>query len=106
MYDMNDAGPQMTPTSDLIPDGTFAKLRMGIRPGGAHGATAMDAGLLKASRSSDAREYSRRRPERLVVMGLDEWGALRQQRGWGRPTHLRSSRRRRPRLRETPKRFA
>ena len=55
MYDMNDAGPQMTPTSDLVPDGTFAKLRMGIRPGGAHGATAMDAGLLKASRSSDAK---------------------------------------------------
>jgi hypothetical protein len=55
MFDMNDAGPQMPPTGDLIPDGTFAKVRMTIRPGGAHGASAMDAGLLKASRSSDAK---------------------------------------------------
>jgi hypothetical protein len=55
MYDMNDAGPQMPPTGDLIPDGTFAKLRMNIRPGGTNGAVPMDAGLLKASRSSDAK---------------------------------------------------
>src|SRR5262245_1297246 len=55
MYDMNDAGPQMPPTGDLIPDGTFAKLRMNIRPGGTNGAVPMDDGLLKASRSSDAK---------------------------------------------------
>jgi hypothetical protein len=55
MYDMNDAGPQMAPTGDLIPDGTFAKVRMNIRPGGTNGAMPMDAGLLKASRSSDAK---------------------------------------------------
>ena len=55
MYDMNDAGPQMPPTGDLIPDGTFAKVRMNIRPGGTNGAIPMDAGLLKASRSSDAK---------------------------------------------------
>src|SRR5262249_27701857 len=55
MYDMNDAGPQMPPTGDLIPDGTFAKLRMNVRPGGTNGAVPMDAGLLKASRSSDAK---------------------------------------------------
>ena len=53
-YDLNDAEPQMTPGGDLIPDGTFAKVRMTIRPGGVNGATPMDAGLLKASRSSDA----------------------------------------------------
>jgi len=55
MYDMNDAGPQMPPTGDLIPDGTFAKLRMNVRPGGTNGAVPMDAGLLKASRTSDAK---------------------------------------------------
>ena len=55
MYDLNDAQPQMPPMGELIPDGTFAKLRMTIRPGGVNGATPMDAGLLKASGTSDAR---------------------------------------------------
>lgn len=56
MYDMNDAGPQMPPAGDLIPDGTFAKLRMTIRPGGTNGAVPMDAGLLRASRSGDIKQ--------------------------------------------------
>ena len=56
MYDMNDAGPQMPPAGDLIPDGTFAKLRMTIRPGGTNGAVPMDAGLLRASRSGDSKQ--------------------------------------------------
>jgi hypothetical protein len=34
MYDLNDAQPQMPPIGDLIPDGTFAKVRLTIRPGG------------------------------------------------------------------------
>ena len=55
MYDMNDAGPQMTPVGDTIPDGTFAKLRMIVRPGGVNGATPFDAGLLRASKTSDAK---------------------------------------------------
>ena len=55
MYDMNDAGPQMTPVGDTIPDGTFAKLRMIVRPGGVNGATPIDAGLLRASKTSDAK---------------------------------------------------
>ena len=54
MYDLNDAGPQMAPAGELIPDGTFAKLRMTIRPGGVNGSSPLDAGLLKASQSSDA----------------------------------------------------
>jgi hypothetical protein len=54
-YDLNDAQPQMAPIGELIPDGTFAKVRLAIRPGGVNGATPMDAGLLKASQSSDAR---------------------------------------------------
>jgi hypothetical protein len=54
-YDLNDAQPQMAPIGELIPDGTFAKVRLTIRPGGVNGATPMDAGLLKASQSSDAR---------------------------------------------------
>ena len=54
-YDLNDAQPQMAPIGELIPDGTFAKLRLTIRPGGVNGATQMDAGLLKASQSSDAK---------------------------------------------------
>ena len=34
-FDMNDAEPQKT--GDLIPDGTFAKVTMTIRPGGVDG---------------------------------------------------------------------
>ena len=33
-YDLNDAQPQMAPIGELIPDGTFAKVRLTIRPGG------------------------------------------------------------------------
>ena len=58
MYDLNDAQPQMAPIGELIPDGTFAKVRMTIRPGGVNGSTPMDVGLLKASqieRRQDAR---------------------------------------------------
>ena len=54
-YDLNDAQPQMAPIGELIPDGTFAKIRLTIRPGGVDGATPMDARLLKASPHSDAR---------------------------------------------------
>lgn len=55
MLDLNDARPQMPPAGELIPDGTFAKLKLAIRPGGADGAVPLDAGLLKASQSSDAK---------------------------------------------------
>jgi hypothetical protein len=55
MYDLNDAQPQMAPMGELIPDGTFAKVKMTIRSGGVNGSTPMDAGLLKASQSSDAK---------------------------------------------------
>lgn len=54
-YDLNDAAPQMAPMGELIPDGTFAKVMLKIRPGGSNGRAAMDAGLLKASKHSDAR---------------------------------------------------
>ena len=54
-YDLNDAQPQMAPIGELIPDGTFAKVRLTVRPGGVDGATHMDAKLLKASQSSDAK---------------------------------------------------
>ncbi len=54
-YDLNDAQPQMMPHGELIPDGTFAKIRMSIRPGGVNGTAPMDAGLLKASTESDAK---------------------------------------------------
>ena len=54
-YDLNDAAPQMAPMGELIPDGTFAKVMMKLRPGGANGASALDAGLLKASPHSDAK---------------------------------------------------
>ena len=55
MYDLNDAQPQLPPIGELMPDGTFAKVKMTIRPGGLNGSTAMDAGLLKASQQSDAK---------------------------------------------------
>ncbi len=54
MFDLNDAQPQMGPLGDLIPDGTFARVQMNIRPGGSNGSVPMDAGLLKQSSSSDA----------------------------------------------------
>jgi hypothetical protein len=46
-FDMNDAEPQKS--GDLIPDGTFAKVTMTIRPGGTDGESSVDAGLLKRS---------------------------------------------------------
>jgi hypothetical protein len=46
-FDMNDAEPQKT--GDLIPDGTFAKVTMTIRPGGVDGESEIDRGLLKRS---------------------------------------------------------
>ncbi len=93
MYDLNDAQPQMAPVGDLIPDGTFAKVKMTIRPGGTNGSTPMDAGLLKASQSSDAKlldceftvvagPYARRKFwQNFTVAGgkLDEKG---QSKGW------------------------
>jgi len=93
MYDMNDAGPQMPPAGDLIPDGAFAKLRMSFRPGGTNGAVPMDAGLLRASPSSDAKQldceftvvdgsFARRKFwQMLTVSGgkLDDKG---QSKGW------------------------
>lgn len=45
MFDMNDAEPQKS--SELIPDGTFAKVTMTIRPGGVDGESEIDQGLLK-----------------------------------------------------------
>jgi len=55
MYDMNDAEPQKT--GELIPDGTFAKLVMTVRPGGIDGQGETDRGLLKAPKdpASDVR---------------------------------------------------
>ncbi|MCZ8147585.1 MAG: hypothetical protein O9325_07030 [Roseomonas sp.] len=49
MYDMNDA--ELPRSSDLIPDGTFAKVTMVIRPGGIDGQGEIDRGLLKAPRN-------------------------------------------------------
>ena len=47
-FDMNDAEPQQK-SGELIPDGTFAKVAMTIRPGGTDGKATIDRGLLKAS---------------------------------------------------------
>ena len=46
-FDMNDVAPQQS--GDLIPDGTFAKLVMTLRKGGADGMSEADRGLLKVS---------------------------------------------------------
>ena len=55
MFDMNDAEPQKT--SELIPDGAFAKVTMTIRPGGVDGQCEIDQALLKAPKdpTSDVR---------------------------------------------------
>jgi hypothetical protein len=54
-YDMNDAEPQKS--GELIPDGTFAKVTMIIRPGGIDGQSEIDQALLKAPKdpTSDVR---------------------------------------------------
>jgi hypothetical protein len=93
MYDLNDALPQMPPVGELIPDGAFARVAMTIRPGGLNGATPADAGVLKASNSSDAKlldceftvvegPYARRKFwQNFTVAGgkVDEKG---QSKGW------------------------
>jgi hypothetical protein len=55
MFDMNDAEPQKT--GELIPDGTFAKVTMIVRPGGIDGQSEIDQALLKAPKdpTSDVR---------------------------------------------------
>jgi hypothetical protein len=50
MYDFSDVEPQQS--SDLLPDGSFCKATMTIRPGGVDGQTEIDKGLLKASTTS------------------------------------------------------
>jgi hypothetical protein len=54
-FDMNDA--ELPRGSDLIPDGSFVKLRMEIRKGGIDGASPFDRELLKAAKTpgSDVR---------------------------------------------------
>jgi hypothetical protein len=47
MYDFSDVEPQQS--NDLLPDGSFCKVTMTIRPGGLDGQTEIDKGLLKAS---------------------------------------------------------
>jgi hypothetical protein len=46
-FDLNDA--ELQKSGDLIPDGTFAKVVMVIRPGGVDGDAEVDRGLLKRS---------------------------------------------------------
>ena len=48
-YDMNDA--ELPRGSDLIPDGSFVKVTMAIRPGGCDGQGEADRGLLKATKT-------------------------------------------------------
>jgi hypothetical protein len=47
MFDLNDVEP--INSAELLPDGSFAKVTMTIRPGGVDGHTEIDKGLLKAS---------------------------------------------------------
>jgi len=49
-YDMNDA--ELPRGSDLIPDGSFAKVTMTIRKGGDDGQGELDRGLLKPSKTA------------------------------------------------------
>ena len=93
MYDLNDAQPQMAPVGELIPDGTFARVALTLRPGGLNGGTPADAGLLKASNAGDAKlldceftvvegPYARRKFwQNFTVAGgkVDEKG---QSKGW------------------------
>lgn len=47
MFDLNDVEP--INSGELLPDGSFVKVAMAIRPGGVDGYTEIDKGLLKAS---------------------------------------------------------
>jgi hypothetical protein len=47
MFDLNDVEP--INSAELLPDGSFVKVTMAIRPGGVDGLTEIDKGLLKAS---------------------------------------------------------
>ncbi len=47
MFDLNDVEP--INSAELLPDGSFSKVTMTIRPGGVDGHTEIDKGLLKAS---------------------------------------------------------
>ncbi|MBX3516008.1 MAG: hypothetical protein KF815_03595 [Rhodospirillales bacterium] len=47
MFDLNDVEP--INSGELLPDGSFVKVTMAIRPGGVDGYTEIDRGLLKAS---------------------------------------------------------
>ncbi len=47
MFDLNDVEP--INSGELLPDGSFVKVAMAIRPGGIDGHTEVDKGLLKAS---------------------------------------------------------
>ena len=47
MFDLNDVEP--INSGELLPDGSFVKVTMAIRPGGIDGPTEIDKGLLKAS---------------------------------------------------------
>src|SRR5512144_2211695 len=47
MFDLNDIEP--INSGELLPDGSFVKVTMAIRPGGVDGYTEIDKGLLKAS---------------------------------------------------------
>src|SRR5512147_1548058 len=49
MFDLNDVEPIYS--GELIPDGSFAKVTMTLRPGGIDGFTEIDRGLLKPSNS-------------------------------------------------------
>ena len=54
-FDMNDA--ELPRGTDLIPDGSFVKVRMEIRKGGIDGGSPFDRELLKAAKTpgSDVR---------------------------------------------------
>jgi len=93
MLDLNDAGPQMAPAGDLIPDGTFVKLKLTLRAGGVDGPTPDDRGLLKASQNSDVKmldceftvvggRFDRRKVWQLLTVAGGKLDANGQSIGW------------------------
>jgi hypothetical protein len=94
MLDFNDAAPQMGPMGELIPDGSFVKLKMSVRKGGVNGASPLDAGLLTASKTSDAKildceflviegPYARRKFWRNFVVDGGKRNQKGESIGWG-----------------------
>ena len=75
-YDLNDAQPQMAPIGELIPDGTFAKVRLTVRPGGVVSAILYSGQVIGTDEKQTVLEYLRALPLKsftVLVCDFANW---------------------------------